>query len=81
MLPPLSVSDSQILPIIGSAFVARVLHTFGLPTHGLGGLTAISGFYLLSTVVTFFLMMLMVFVIYNDIARRFTPGLITLFFK
>ena len=28
-----------------------------------------------------FLMMLMVFVIYNDIARRFTPGLITLFFR
>jgi regulator of sigma E protease len=28
-----------------------------------------------------FLMMLMVFVIYNDIARRFTPGLITLLFR
>ncbi|HYA16385.1 MAG TPA: site-2 protease family protein, partial [Bryobacteraceae bacterium] len=28
-----------------------------------------------------FLMMLMVFVIYNDIARRFTPGLITFFFR
>lgn len=44
----------------GTMFVARVVTALGLATRGLGGLTAISGLYLLSTVATFFFMMLMV---------------------